>query len=71
MNAHGGTHHGYFLPSEGAGDRAMALVPFHSFADYEIYRNLFDSAPKFLAAMRFAMNRNMCCGTSGRSCGLL
>lgn len=28
----------------------MALFSFPSFADYEIYRNLFDSDPEFLAA---------------------
>ena len=28
----GGQNHGYFLPSEGASDRALALVSFPSFA---------------------------------------
>jgi NIPSNAP len=35
---HGGTHHGYFLPSEGASDIAYALFSFPSLADYERYR---------------------------------
>jgi hypothetical protein len=25
VNLHGGTHHGYFLPAEGASDKALAL----------------------------------------------
>src|ERR1700761_7375294 len=37
VNAHGGTHHGYFLPSEGANDRALALFSFPSFAPSEQY----------------------------------
>jgi hypothetical protein len=34
----GGTHHGYFLPSEGASDIALATFSFPSFAAYEQYR---------------------------------
>jgi len=34
----GGTHHGYFLPSEGASDVALAIFSFPSFAAYEDYR---------------------------------
>lgn len=34
----GGQHHGYFLPSEGANDIALALFTFPSFAAYEKYR---------------------------------
>jgi hypothetical protein len=34
----GGTHHGYFLPHEGASDIALALFTFDSLADYETYR---------------------------------
>ena len=34
----GGIHHGYFLPSEGANNVAVALFSFSSLADYEIYR---------------------------------
>jgi hypothetical protein len=36
----GGTHHGYFLPSEGASDIALALFSFPSLAAYEEYRRL-------------------------------
>jgi hypothetical protein len=52
VNTHGGQHHGYFLPSEGASDRALALFSFPSFADYERYRTLFGVDPDFVAADR-------------------
>ena len=50
VDTHGGTHHGYFLPSEGASDRALALFSFPSLADYENYRALFGVDPEFVAA---------------------
>jgi len=34
----GGTHHGYFLPSEGASNIALAMFSFPSLAEYETYR---------------------------------
>ncbi|MTI09585.1 NIPSNAP family protein [Curvivirga aplysinae] len=34
----GGTHHGYFLPHESAGDLAVTLFSFPSLAAYEDYR---------------------------------
>ena len=34
----GGQHHGYFLPSEGANNIALALFTFPSLAEYETYR---------------------------------
>jgi hypothetical protein len=46
----GGTHHGYFLPAEGASDRALALFSFPSLADYEQYRALFGVDAEFIAA---------------------
>jgi hypothetical protein len=52
VDRHGGTHHGYFLPSEGASDRALALFSFPSLADYEQYRTLFGVDPDFIAADR-------------------
>lgn len=52
VTRHGGTHHGYFLPSEGASDRALALFSFPSLADYERYRDLFGVDPDFVAADR-------------------
>jgi hypothetical protein len=50
VNTHGGTHHGYFLPSEGASDKALALFSFPSLAEYEQYRTLFGVDPDFVAA---------------------
>lgn len=35
----GGLHHGYFLPSEGANNVALAMFSFPSFAAYEEYRS--------------------------------
>ena len=52
VNRHGGTHHGYFLPSEGSSDRALALFSFPTFAVYEHYRSLFGHEPDFIAADR-------------------
>ena len=34
----GGKHHGYFMPSEGANNIALALFTFESLAAYEAYR---------------------------------
>jgi hypothetical protein len=34
----GGKHHGYFMPSEGANNIALALFTFDSLAAYEQYR---------------------------------
>jgi len=50
VNRHGGTHHGYYLPSEGASDRALALFSFPSLAAYEQYRELFGVDPDFIEA---------------------
>jgi hypothetical protein len=50
VNLHGGTHHGYFLPAEGASDQALALFSFPSLAAYEQYRALFGTDPEFVAA---------------------
>jgi hypothetical protein len=48
----GGVHHGYFLPSEGSSDRALALFSFPSLAAYERYREKFGVDPEFIAADR-------------------
>lgn len=40
VNKFGGTHHGYFLPQEGANNIAVALFSFPSLAVYEEYRKL-------------------------------
>ncbi|RLV48238.1 NIPSNAP family protein [Nocardioides mangrovicus] len=50
VNSRGGTHHGYFLPAEGASDKAMALFSFESLAAYEEYRRGFGVDPEFVAA---------------------
>src|SRR5213080_1962898 len=52
VDRHGGRHHGYFLPAEGASDKALALFTFPSLAAYEQYRKLFGVDPAFIAADR-------------------
>ena len=52
VNRHGGQHHGYFLPSEGASDRALALFSFPSLAEYEKYRSRFGVDKEFIEADR-------------------
>jgi hypothetical protein len=52
VTKHGGIHHGYFLPAEGASDRAEALFSFASLAAYERYRSWFGDDPEFIAADR-------------------
>ena len=50
----GGQHHGYFLPSEGANNIALALFTFHSLAAYEHYRQQAVTDPDCQAAFRYA-----------------
>jgi uncharacterized protein (DUF1330 family) len=38
VNKFGGSHHGYFMPHEGANNIALALFSFPSLAAYEEYR---------------------------------
>jgi hypothetical protein len=52
VEQHVGTHHGYFLPAEGASDRVLALFSFPSLAAYEQYRSRFGSDPYFVEADR-------------------
>jgi hypothetical protein len=52
VNRHGGQHHGYFLPSEGATDRALALFSFPNLAEYERYRSRFGVDKEFIDADR-------------------
>jgi streptomycin 6-kinase len=49
---HGGIHHGYFLPADGAGDKAMAPFGFPGLAAYEYYQTLFGNDPEFVEADR-------------------
>ena len=50
----GGTHHGYFIPSEGDSDEAFALYTFPSLAAYEEYRTASRSDPECIRAFEFA-----------------
>jgi hypothetical protein len=50
----GGKHHGYFLPSEGANNIALALFTFPSLAAYEQYRTSSFSDPECLEAFKYA-----------------
>lgn len=52
VDTHGGQHHGYFLPGEGASDKALALFTFPSLAAYEEYRARFGVDPEFVEADR-------------------
>jgi hypothetical protein len=52
VDSHGGMHHGYFLPAEGASDKALALFSFPDLAAYEQYRALFGTDPDFIEADR-------------------
>lgn len=49
----GGRHHGYFLPSEGASNIALALFTFQSLAVYETYRTQAVADAECQAAMRY------------------
>ncbi len=50
----GGRHHGYFLPSEGANNIALALFTFDSLATYEGYRQRSFEDPDCQAAFKYA-----------------
>jgi hypothetical protein len=50
VNRMGGTHHGYFLPGEGASDIAWAMFSFPSLAAYEDYRHRMATDPECQAA---------------------
>lgn len=52
VTEHGGTHHGYFLPSEGASDKALALFSFDGLASYERFRSLFGVDARFIKVDR-------------------
>ncbi|MFF2387406.1 NIPSNAP family protein [Agromyces sp. NPDC058104] len=54
VNRLGGTHHGYFLPSEGDSDEAFALFTFPSLAAYEQYRLASAEDAECVEAFRFA-----------------
>jgi hypothetical protein len=50
----GGRHHGYFMPSEGANNIALALFTFPTLATYEQYRLDSQKDPECQAAFAFA-----------------
>ena len=50
----GGRHHGYFLPSEGASNVALAMFTFPSLATYEEYRSKSLQDPDCQAAFKYA-----------------
>ncbi|MDD1015071.1 NIPSNAP family protein [Pseudomonas rubra] len=52
----GGQHHGYFLPSEGANNIALAMFSFPSLAEYERYRQDSMNDPECLAAFQYAQD---------------
>jgi hypothetical protein len=54
VNKFGGQHHGYFLPSEGASNIALALFTFSSLAEYEKYRNKSFKDIECMAAFDYA-----------------
>ncbi len=51
VNRMGGSHHGYFLPHEGASDIAYALFSFPSLAAYEDYRKRLAADPECQAIL--------------------
>lgn len=50
----GGQHHGYFLPSEGANNIALAMFTFPSLSAYETYRQQSMKDPQCIAAFKYA-----------------
>lgn len=54
VNKFGGTHHGYFLPHEGANNIAVALFSFPDLAEYEKYRTKMANNPDCKAAFKHA-----------------
>ena len=53
MPRFGGIHHGYFLPSEGESDVALAMFSFPSLAAYEQYRKDAGADPDVQKAVAF------------------
>ncbi len=62
----GGTHHGYFLPAEGANNIALAMFTFPSLAAYEDYRERSKTDAEYLAAFKLAED-NRCIQSYERS----
>ncbi|WP_228998761.1 NIPSNAP family protein [Xanthomonas vesicatoria] len=66
MTRFGGQHHGYFLPSEGANNIALALFSFPSLAEYERYRAASLQDAECLSAFAYA-ERTRCIVSYERS----
>jgi len=58
VNKFGGIHNGYFLPSEGANNIALALFTFPSLALYEEYREKSFKDPECVEAFKYAEKTN-------------
>jgi hypothetical protein len=54
VNKFGGTHHGYFMPGEGANNIALALFTFDSLTAYETYRKRSFEDADCRAAFKYA-----------------
>lgn len=54
VNKFGGQHNGYFLPSEGSNNIALALFTFPSLAEYEVYREHSFKDEDCIAAFKYA-----------------
>lgn len=54
VNRMGGTHHGYFMPYEGANNIAYALFSFPSLAKYEEYRKEIHTDKDCQSALEYA-----------------
>jgi hypothetical protein len=54
VNKFGGQHQGYFLPSEGASNVALALFTFAGLAEYEQYRIASLNDSECIAAFNYA-----------------
>ena len=52
----GGQHHGYFLPSEGANNVALAMFSFADLATYEAYRIQSFEDPECKAVFQYAQD---------------
>ncbi len=54
VNHMGGTHHGYFMPYEGANNIAYALFSFPSLTKYEEYRQQINTDQDCKKALEYA-----------------
>jgi len=52
----GGKHHGYFLPSEGANNVALAMFTFPGLCEYEEYRKKSFEDADCMAAFKYAQD---------------